>query len=118
MTSAQQQPTHRVSFLGIDIATTNVIGFGNTNGISNYMVMPAGIGIPIPIFVAQNPQFWIENDWMGVSQLCTTKTIGSQLTGQFQLTIGGTVFNRTANSFDTIHNDQDGTDIHLPKGQV
>lgn len=112
-----QQPTHKVSFLGVDTTSFNVVGFGNTPGsaVSNIIATPGPV--PILTFITQNPQFWIETDSDGNAQLCTTKRVGMVLTGQFQSAAGGPVINRVALSYEYVDN-ENGSTSYLPKAQA
>lgn len=111
-------PTHKVSFLGIDISLYNVLGFGNNTGIINYQVFPAGIGQPIPLFVAANPQFWVEQNSEGFLQLCTTKKIGTGLLwGSFATTIGGAPAGRVAQVFELVLNENGTEQQYMPKAE-
>lgn len=110
--------THRVSFLGIDVAVYNVIGFGNATGVVNYQVLPAGIGQPITAFVATNPQFWIETTSEGTNTLCTTKRVGAGLLwGSFAFTSGGGPTGRVAQVFELVLNENGDEQQYMPKAQ-
>lgn len=112
------QATHRISFIGIPPGTYNVLGFGNQLGVMNYQVLPIGTGLPIPVFVAQNPQFWIELDSDGNQQLCTTKTLSTTtFFGSFATTVGGAPRGQTAHPFELVFNEQSGSSNYMPKSQ-
>jgi len=115
MAAANTTQTHKISFMLSDISTYNVLGFGSTPSVYNYEVVPAGMGKPIPVFVAENPQFWIEPNSDGYQQLCTSKKIeAGPIFGMFQPVGTGLIHTRVGQVFEVITL-EDGTTKNMPK---
>ncbi len=97
------QPTVKVSFTGVNVATDTITGLDSANYAN----------IPITTLVTTDSAFWIESDINGIQQLCTTKTFTTPMIIRFNRG-GVSPAQRTADPFIIVYTDEAGLPVYMP----